>query len=192
VIQVLIVDDHPAVRAGIEAVVRIEPWLVPAGSCGGVAEALDIAERREIQVAVVDYDLSDGHGLEVCLDFQHRDIATLVYSAYSNPLLGVAALLAGASGLLPKSAGGDELCDAIRGVARGMRRFPEFDSEVLEICGRRVGPDDLPILGMLIESHTRREVAETLRLDERQLEHRLRRMVDRLRPPTGQLEGARQ
>ena len=190
-IRVLIVDDHPAVRSGIEAVVRIEPWLRPVGSCAGVSEALDLVERREIEVAVVDYQLSDGHGLDLCMAFRKRGIATLVYSAYSSPLLAIAALLAGAGGLLHKSAGGDELCDAIRCVARGRRRFPHFDTEVLDISGRRIGAEDLPILGMAIESHAPGEIAQTLRIDEHELDRRLRRMVQRLRPPTGLLEGAR-
>jgi DNA-binding NarL/FixJ family response regulator len=187
VITVLIVDDHPAVRAGLYSVLRIEPGIVPVGTCGSVAEATELAEDLDPRVLLVDYELPDGDGLELCMRFYRRGVRSLVYSAYSQRVLAASSLLAGASGLLHKAAGGDELCDAIRCVARGLRLFPPISREVLDVCAHRLDPDDLPILGMTIEGSSRSDIAEALRLDERELERRLERMVTQLRPSTGLL-----
>jgi DNA-binding NarL/FixJ family response regulator len=187
-IRVLVVDDHPAVRTGIEAVLRAEPGLVPIGSCAGVGHARHEIRRSSPSLVVVDYELQDGNGLDLCLHAA-RDGAprTLVYSAYSERVLAPAALLAGADGLLHKAAGADELCNAIRSAARGIRLFPPITRDVLEVCATRLDPEDLPILGMLVEGTPRGDIGEVLRLSPRTLERRLEHMVQRLRPATGAL-----
>jgi DNA-binding NarL/FixJ family response regulator len=188
VIKVLVVDDHPAVRTGIEAVLRAEPGLVPIGSCATLDHAQHEIERSKPSVVIVDYELQDGNGLDLCLQTTRAgESRTLVYSAYSERVLVAAALLAGADGLLHKSAGAEELCDAIRCAARGIRLFPPVTRDVLEVCGARLDPEDLPILGMLIEGTPRSDIAEVLRLEQSELELRLEHMVRRLRPATGAL-----
>ena len=183
-IEVLVVDDHPAVRTGIEAVLRSEPGLVPVGSCDTLAQARRDIERTRPSVVVVDYELRDGNGLDLCFEPVTRGCRMLVYSAYSERILTAAALLAGADGLLHKSAGADELCDAVRCAARGYPLFTPVARDVLEVCGARLEPEDLPILGMLVEGTPREDVAEVMRLDEEALEQRLYAMVQRLRPST--------
>jgi DNA-binding NarL/FixJ family response regulator len=187
VIRVLIVDDHPAVRAGVHSVLRIEPGILPVAAVGSIAEAMDALERCDPQVAVIDYELGDGDGLDLCMRLRAEGIRSLIYSAYSERVLAPASLLAGAAGLVHKSNAGDELRDAIRCAYRGVRLFPPIGGEVLEMCANRLDAEDLPILGMMIESSSVSEVAEALRLDGDELERRLERMVDRLRPSTGAL-----
>jgi DNA-binding NarL/FixJ family response regulator len=188
VIKVLAVDDHPAVRTGIEAVLRTEPGLIPVGSCATLADAKHEIERSRPSLVIVDYELQDGNGLDLCLEAAHSGNArTLVYSAYSERVLVAAALLAGADGLLHKSAGAEELCNAIRCAARGIRLFPPVTRDVLEVCGARLDPEDLPILGMLVEGTPRSDIAEVLQLQDQALQRRLEKMVQRLRPATGAL-----
>lgn len=62
-IGVLVVDDHPAVRAGLVALLRREPGIVPVAAAQGMQEALVQAERNGPDVALVDYALGDGDGL---------------------------------------------------------------------------------------------------------------------------------
>ncbi len=191
-IRVLVVDDHPAVRTGVEAVLRSEPGLVPVGACGTLEEARAAIESAGPTVVVMDYELRDGNGLELCFDRVAQQTRLLVYSAYGERILTAAALLAGAGGLLHKSAGANELCDAIRTVARGIPLFTPLAREVLDVCAIRLEPEDLPILGMLVEGTPRGDVAEVMRLEEPVLEQRLYAMVQRLRPATsafGRLAG---
>ena len=186
-IRVLVVDDHPAVRAGLEAVLRTEPGIAVVASCGAIEDARTSIERTEPDVAVVDYELGDGHGLELCLEFYAHGLRTLVYSAYSERVLAAASMLAGAGGLLHKSAEAAELCDAIRSVARDIPLFPPVTRDVLEVCAQRLDTEDLPILGMLVEGTPRPDVAEVLRISDDELGRRVAGMVQRLRPATGAL-----
>jgi DNA-binding NarL/FixJ family response regulator len=169
-------------------VLRTEPGLRPVAACGSLGEASRAIERLRPKVVIVDYELGDGHGLELCLRLAGGPTRTLVYSAYSERVLVAAAMLAGADGVLHKSATADELCDAVRIVARGIRMFPPVGRDVLEVCGTRLETEDLPILGMVIEGTPRDEVAEVLRLGSGELEQRLENVVARLRPATGALK----
>src|SRR5918999_948512 len=92
-IRVLVVDDHPAVRAGLVAMLRSEPGLVPVGAVGSAELARDGTD-----VLLVDYDLPDSDGLTLCWDAKCREDppAVLVYSAFARPRLTIAATLAGA------------------------------------------------------------------------------------------------
>jgi DNA-binding NarL/FixJ family response regulator len=56
-IRVLVVDDHPAVRAGLVAMLRAEPGLVPVASAADAEAAITAARHTEPDVAVVDYHL---------------------------------------------------------------------------------------------------------------------------------------
>ena len=58
-IEVLLVDDHPAVRAGLVVLLRGEPGIVPVFAASGMRDALARAERSQPAVALVDYDLGD-------------------------------------------------------------------------------------------------------------------------------------
>src|SRR5918999_6352046 len=92
-IRVLVVDDHPAVRAGLVAMLRSEPGLVPVGAVGSAEEALRELARDGTDVLLVDYDLPDSDGLTLCWDAKCREDppAVLVYSSFSRPRLTIAA-----------------------------------------------------------------------------------------------------
>jgi hypothetical protein len=73
-------------------------------------------------------------------------------------------------------------------VARDLPRFPPLDRETMDSCAARVDAEDLPILGIMLEGHSRRDAQDALRLGAGELEQRLGRMVDRLKPPIGLLQ----
>src|SRR5919112_548449 len=92
-IKVLVVDDHPAVSAGLEVVLRSEPGLIPIGSCASFGTGLETALRERPTVVIVDYELGDGNGLDLCAELALHGVRTLLYSAYSERALTVGALL---------------------------------------------------------------------------------------------------
>jgi DNA-binding NarL/FixJ family response regulator len=57
-IRVLVVDDHPAVRAGLVGLLRSEPGLVVAGAAANAEDALEAAKRDGPDVVLLDYDLA--------------------------------------------------------------------------------------------------------------------------------------
>jgi DNA-binding NarL/FixJ family response regulator len=185
VIRALIVDDHPAVLGGLVSALRSEPGLVPLATATGVSGALNEAERRAPNVALIDYRLADGDGLVLChaLKLLASPPAVLIYSAFARWELALAAKVAGADGMVDKGAPLDELFDAIRTVARGGKALPALRPEAVERSVMRLDPEDLPILGMRIDGATLAEIASVLQLEERELSRRLAAMLGRLAGP---------
>ena len=184
-IKVLLVDDHTAVRAGLGALLRLEPGFVSTGAAGSAAEAVEAARRARPDVVIADYHLMDGDGLSLCRTLKHMDPApaVLVYSAFASGRLALAALVAGSDGLLEKGASADELFDAIRTVAGGRPLPFTAAQEQFAVGAVALEPEDLPILGMRAERTPVAEIAATLRVPLTEVEARIDAMVRRLRPP---------
>jgi DNA-binding NarL/FixJ family response regulator len=120
VIRVLVVDDHPVVRAGMEAVLRAEPGIVPVGVAMGPHDAVALVRRARPDVVLLDARLGEHDGLELCRTLCHEPVppAVLVISADFGPHMVLAAQEAGARGAIDKAADLPELFDAIRLAAR--------------------------------------------------------------------------
>lgn len=125
-IRVLVVDDHPVLRAGLEAVLRAEPGF----SCVGVAadgDELMLALRRSRpDVVVLDRHLGDEDGLELCSLVRAEPAAPeiVIYTADPDAALREHAAAAGACGVVVKDADVDRLFDALRLAVRAGRSAP--------------------------------------------------------------------
>jgi DNA-binding NarL/FixJ family response regulator len=185
-IRVLVVDDHPAVRTGLVAMLRSEPGLVPVAAATDVESAFAAAKRTRPDVAVVDYHLKVGDGLVVCSQLKSLPAPPriLIYSAFAERGLGLPAAVAGADGVLDKGVPSGELFERVRTVARG-DTMPAISPEAMTAGAAKLKTDDLPILGMIMNRTPRAEIAAVLGLDERELDLRVEAMLARLRAPTG-------
>ena len=182
-IRILIVDDHPAMRTGLNAVLRAEPGLVPLDAASSVADLWPTMNRTKPDVVVLDYHLPGDDGLVLCRRIKRQlpPPAVLLYSAYADASLMIPARLAGADGLINKSAPANELYDAIRRVARGEQVLPPISRELLDAAARDLAPEELPILGMTLENTPVSEMATTLGLNAEDVMHRIDRMIKRLK-----------
>lgn len=119
-IRVLVVDDHPVVRAGLEAVLRGEPGMLCVGVCNGPHEALALVRRARPDVALVDARLGEHDGLELCRTLLREPAppAVLIITADFDDALIATAQAAGARGAVDKATELPRLFDAIRLAAR--------------------------------------------------------------------------
>jgi DNA-binding NarL/FixJ family response regulator len=119
-IRVLVVDDHPVVRAGMEVVLRAEPGIVPVGAAADPHEALALVRRARPDLVLLDARLGPYDGLELCRTLLREPAppAVLVVSANVDDGLDEAARAAGARGAIDKAADLPALFDAIRLAAR--------------------------------------------------------------------------
>jgi DNA-binding NarL/FixJ family response regulator len=170
-IRVLIADDHPAVRVGVRRLLDEQPDMrIVTEAKSAIAAVSDIGASPA--VAVIDYHLGDRNGLWVT--GRLRRLAprprVLIYSAFTDDVLAIAAVVAGADGLLSKSSMGEELCVAIRRLAAGHRYLPSISAAVARAMSARLDPRQQAIFGMLVHGISPEQISARLPITTRQLE----------------------
>ena len=182
-IRILIVDDHPAMRAGLTAVLSAEPALVPLNTAASVDDLWPTLNRTRPDVVVLDYHLPGDDGLVLCRRIKRQLPApsVLLYSAYAAAPLIIPSRLAGVDGLVSKAAPANELYEAIRRVARGERVLPPISRELLDAAVAELEPADLPILGMRLKDTALADMAAALRVEPIDVARRIDRMIKRLK-----------
>ncbi len=123
-IRVLVVDDHPVLRAGLEAVLRTEPGFRCVGTAEDGASLRRALHQTQPDVIVLDQRLGDEDGLELCreLSAQPGTPPILLYTAAPTASLHTRALAAGAADVVDKAVDVGVLFDAIR--VAGRRGYP--------------------------------------------------------------------
>jgi DNA-binding NarL/FixJ family response regulator len=175
--DIVLVDDHPAVRAGLRGLIEDEAGMRVAASAASAREGLEAIADARPQVALVDLHLPDDDGLSLCLRTRTlpEPPRVIIYSAFADAGLAVRARIAGAEGVLAKATDPRVLLDALRDGAPST-----LDARALRALGERLDPEDLPVLGMLAHGTPAREIAITLGLEESWLEARRWAMLARL------------
>ena len=181
-IDLVLVDDHPAVLAGLVGLVESEHGLACRATAGSAADALDAVRETRPHVVVADYDLPDTDGLTLCAELKSLPASpgVVVYSAFARPGLVPAAAIAGADAMLDKAAPGNELFEAVREVARGEGRLPRPRPEVMQRCLARLDADDLSLFGMAVNGISPDEIADVVGIDLDEARRRLRVLIARL------------
>ena len=119
--RLLIVDDHPLVRAGLVSLVNAEPDLEICGDTGRVTEALRLAQETRPDMVIVDISLADGNGLTLIKRLKSKipQIKSLVCSMHDESIFAQRALNAGAFGYINKQEATEHVIDAIHRVLQG-------------------------------------------------------------------------
>jgi DNA-binding NarL/FixJ family response regulator len=120
-IRVLLVDDHAVVRAGLRAVLSVAKDIEVVSEASNGREAVALAARIRPDVVIMDLSMAEMNGLDATPEVLAASPSSrvLVLTMHGEDEYLTAALHAGASGYLVKSAAPQELVDAIRTVARG-------------------------------------------------------------------------
>jgi DNA-binding NarL/FixJ family response regulator len=208
VINVLLVDDHTAVREALAIVFEREPDCMVVAQAASLAEARDALDRYD--VAVVDLDLEQGDGVTIVRELHqanpHGTILALTSSADRRRF--AVAVEAGASGVVHKSARLSEVIGAMRCLGEGGQVHAAAELvELFHLAGQereqrrdaeaalaRLTPREREVLLALAEGCNDRDIAsrlsisaETARthmvhiLDKLQVESRLQALIFALR-----------
>jgi len=164
VTRIAIIDPQPALRAGLAVLLRAEPGLVP------------VSEPADADVVLLDHVLTP-EGLSLC---RQLDARVILYSTDEDPALPVLARVAGARGVVHKTASPEELFEVIQRVARGDDVLPRVTPDALERAAKRVRTEDLAIIAMLVDGTTPDDVADVLRLEPAGASRRFERVLARL------------
>jgi two-component system, NarL family, response regulator DevR len=164
---------------GLRTLIAKEADLSVVGEAGTAGEALAGVAAQRPDVAVVDIQLVEGNGVEVCREIRsrHPEVRCLILSAFCDQRDVSTAILAGASGYVLKERAGSDLIEAIREVGEGRTALdPVLTHTLLTQMRAGVEPDPLllrlseqerHILELIALGLTNRQIAERLFLAEK-------------------------
>lgn len=182
-IRIVLVEDHPAMRAGIRAFLEREPEFVIVAEGSDGAEALDLIRRHQPHLVVIDLQMPNLSGIEVMRQARREGIETrfLALTAHDDEVYVTGALQAGAHGYLLKSAGPAELIRAVRRVSSGKAVFdPRLSDSLVQALLMPTQPEpdaphaqeplserELDVMRLVAEGRTNREIGARLGISER-------------------------
>ena len=119
-LQIIIVDDHPLVTAGLEQLLTLDPDFAVAAKCKSIAEAQRAIEASSPDVVIVDLKLREESGLTLLAALQQPDSPpAIVLTASEDEHDWLEAVRMGAKGVVLKAMAPATLARAIRAVATG-------------------------------------------------------------------------
>lgn len=188
--RVVVVDDHEAVRTGLERVLDASAGFEVVAALPDEGRLFAVLEKERIDAVVLDYDLDRTDGLSLCLRIKHRaePPSVVIYSAYAAPGIVLAASVAQADAIVHKAEPVARLLDVLRRLGRGERVLEPPEPGLLETVAPRLDPADLPVMALMLDGVGPHAIAEALTLDEREVVSRARRIVGRLQ--AGRSRGA--
>jgi DNA-binding NarL/FixJ family response regulator len=181
-IRIAVLDDHPAVRAGLDAILESEPDLVSVGSAADEEEVWPLLRRTHPAVVVLDVHHPGRDGLMLCLQIKSalQPPAVVLYSATTPAALVVAATVAGADAVVSKSSTTLELLQAIRAVAQGPRAVPAISPQMRAEAAGLLDPFDHAILAMRLAGDSPADIGATLGLSGAEVAGRVAGVVSAL------------
>jgi two-component system response regulator NreC len=197
-IRVLIADDHAILRAGLRMLINAQPDMEVVGEAADGPEALRYAGEANPDVLTLDLTMPGGSGVKTLERLRQECPQTrvLVVTMHEDPAYLHAALAAGGSGYVVKSAADGELLTAIRALAQG-RTFVSMkltDSDTPQIFGHQatstqsppraraspLSPREQDVLKLLAQGYTNQEVGTRMHLSVKTIETHRARLLDKL------------
>ncbi|MCA1710639.1 MAG: response regulator transcription factor [Actinobacteria bacterium] len=128
-IRVLLVDDHALIRQGLRRAFEATDDLQVVDEAGSCAQAMALARQHEPQVCVVDVNLGDGSGIDLCKELRAMlpNVGLVVLTMYDGDEHLFGALEAGASAFVLKSSPADDVASAVRQAAASPTAFTAND-----------------------------------------------------------------
>jgi DNA-binding NarL/FixJ family response regulator len=189
---VLVVDDHPMVRAGLRSMLS-DGDVEVAGEAGTGTEALARAETLAPGLVLLDMELPDMGGLEVLasLKAQSPRLAVLIVSMHDDPALVRRAIEGGAAGYVLKGINRRELLAAVRAVRdgesvvdpavlRSLAASTPRDTPTPAASGEPLTRVELETLALVAAGLTNRQIAERLRWSVGTAKKYVQRILDKL------------
>ena len=175
-IRVLLAEDHPVVRVGLERMLGNEEDIEVVGTAANGAEAVELAERVRPDVVLMDLSMPVLNGIEATrqiVEANDGQVSVVVLTSFSGRQEIIEALDAGASGYLLKDAEPQELLGGVRAAARGDAPLaPRAAREVLSARSEErpdagLSPREQDVLRLVAEGLPNKLIAHRLSISEK-------------------------
>jgi len=183
-IQVLFVDDHPVVRAGLQSLISAEEGMEVVAQASSGAEAIDLFRKHRPDIVLLDLHLQDMQGVDVIRKIKDEfpPARIIVLTSYSDDESVSQSVRCGARGFLLKEALHRELIAAIRNVHTGHRSIsPDISSRFLDSMARpKMTAREMQILRKVADGYSNADIARDLGISHETVKVHVRGILAKL------------
>lgn len=184
-IRVMLVDDHPAFRKGMAALIESEPGLEVVGQTGDGSEALELFRQKKPDIVLMDLRLPGLGGVEATMAIRKEfpDARIIVLTTFDTDEDIYRAVQSGAKSYLLKDTPEDELAATIRAVHAGEPALPEKMAKRLAERQQRadLSPRETEVLQLLTKGRSNKEIAASLFVSEDTVKAHLKTLFAKLK-----------
>jgi DNA-binding NarL/FixJ family response regulator len=187
-IRVILVDDHPLFRKGLEHLVANEPGLALVGQFASVEETRAwLKAGGTADVALLDRRLPGEDGLSLVPDLKQANIRVVMLTIADAEYEIRDAIERGVDGYILKSSEPEQILQAIRSVHAGNSMLP---AEIMQKMARgelagspfdKLSPRELEIVAHVARGMSNRAIGQALNLSENTVRNHLRNILDKLK-----------
>lgn len=193
-INVLIIDDHPAICEALKETVEDEMDMSVCATAHSSDDAIDLLDEHDPTVIILDISLKDSYGLDLIsyVNSFHEETPIVIYSMFDETVYAERAIKAGAKGYLMKTEPTRKVIEAIRSACRGSVYLSEnMTSHIVNRLGRNGSSEatlsvdaftdrELAVFQMLGQGYSMSEITERLSLNRKTVEHYRRQAKEKL------------
>ncbi|OPY05070.1 MAG: Response regulator UvrY [Syntrophaceae bacterium PtaB.Bin038] len=190
-IRILIADDHPIVREGYKKILTSQPDMDVTGEAGNGQEVLDLIQRKDFDLILLDISMPGRSGLEILKELKGRKphLPVMILSIYPEEQYAVRAFRDGASGYLTKASTPKELIAAIRKVSQGGRYVTEALAEKLtyflhgdveKVPHEKLSDREYQVMLLIASGKTVTQIAEELCLSVKTISTYRRHILEKM------------
>jgi DNA-binding NarL/FixJ family response regulator len=184
-LRVLSVDDHPALREGIGAIINSQPDMSLIASASSGREGIAAFRASRPDVMLLDLKLPDMSGIEVTITIRNEfpSARIVILTTFQRDVEIQRALKAGACGYLLKTMPPEQLLRTIREVHAGKKSIPvEIAAGLAEYMGdETLSEREVEVLRHVAAGSRNRDIGEKLFIAEETVKVHLKHIMNKLR-----------
>ena len=183
-IRILVVDDHPVVREGVDALVRRQRDMRIVAQATNGREAIQQFRTQRPDVTLMDLQMPEMNGLDALMAIRGEfpEARIIVLTTYAGDTQVLRAIKAGAWAYLLKNALHKELLDTIRAVHAGKKYIsPGASFELAEHASDdALTPAEVRVLRLIADGNANKEIAAQLSVSEDTVKGQVRNILSKL------------